>query len=179
MAKYKSTRTGSKSFFTMVVLASSALMLIIATTLLVQKPTDTQSHASGSGCKVTPTFTSAGSKDGGNYVVYSYNVINPNPTSCKIPIYYFVNIFPLFKNSDNWSIDYRVNNGDWTLNAATGTLKSGQSVVVKGRVRPPSSAKSKAYSFTAQACDGFLTGPGEPVEPGNKCVTKGITYVKD
>lgn len=160
----------------MVVLSASVLGLILLT-VAVQKPTGSESHASG-GCASVPKLNYTGSKSGDNSVTYSFNLNNNNPTSCKHAILYAFNIS---KPGGKWSVEYKKDNGDWTgLNVGiTGSLISGDSTVIKARVYPPSGAVNKTYSLKANVCEAYLNDGQIMTGPNSICVTKSLTYVKN
>lgn len=172
MAKHK---ISSKNFFTISVLSVTALMLLVFTFAL-QKPTNTQSDASGS-C-LTPAFTKSGTDTGRNSVVYTYTAKNPISSGCKLIEY---GVYVSQKPSKWWTVEYKLNDDTTWSNPlySIGRLKPGQTNIHKIKVTPPPKAESRPYDLKVKACEAFQLEIGGGYELTKNCVTRTIQYTVD
>lgn len=195
MAKYKSSRFSSKQFFTMTVLAVSALGLIFVTSA-AQKPTNTQSDAAG-GCIMKPQVKYVSSESHPDSVNYTLRVWNDSAASCDKVLKYV----SVSKPPSGWQMMYsnHVNEGegfssDYTSYYFFDDLVPQQKHTVKLEVIPLNqNIKNGTYYLPVKVCrtfpvtcreaycgeDGTELGERYRIGATDNCSAIKLKYIKD
>jgi len=143
-AKYSSTHHLQKFFIIFGVLFSVAALGIIV--FASQKPTNTQSDASGGRCNFTPEISFVTSEGSNGSVTYILKILNNSSTKCKKGIE-FIGEDKSPSGWKNYFVQYDKNSG-----FAYGYLAPQEKIKIKYVATPPSNLVNGTYELPVLAC---------------------------
>lgn len=168
-AKYTSKHHLQRFFIIFGVIFSLAALGIIVYSS--QRPTNTQSDASESRCKMTPIISLISSEGAKNSVTYTLKVFNDSSIRCRLDMLYYVED----KYLNGWTT-YFTQYGD-TKSFAFGDIAPQAKNKFKFTVKPPTGLIKGTYTIPISACwvNYDLAGDDGGLSPYNYWIYK-TTY---